>query len=62
MPIIEVNMLEGRDDKTKAAIIRELTDGFCRATGNKPDSVRVILRDVPHASWGAGGVPREKPK
>ena len=61
MPIIDISMLEGRSDETKAEIIKEITDAFCRVTGNAPDSVKVLLRDVPHANWGAAGMPKEKP-
>lgn len=61
MPIIEVNMLAGRDRETRAKIIKELTDGFVRATGNAPESVRIILRDVAHENWGVAGVPKEPP-
>ncbi len=61
MPIIDISMLEGRSDEMKAEIIREVTAAFCRVTGNPPDSVRVLLRDVPHASWGVAGLPKETP-
>ncbi|MGB2487879.1 MAG: tautomerase family protein [Candidatus Puniceispirillales bacterium] len=56
MPIIRVEMFKGRDRDTRRAIIKELTDGFCRATGAKPDVVDVVLVDVDKADWGKGGV------
>jgi 4-oxalocrotonate tautomerase len=56
MPIIRVEMFKGRDLDTRRAIIKELTDGFCRATGAKPDVVDVVLVDVDQQDWGKGGI------
>ncbi len=56
MPIIRVEMFEGRDRDQKRKIISEVTDGFCRATGASPESVNVILTDVSQDEWGRGGV------
>jgi len=60
MPIIEINMLEGRDDAKKAELIREVTNTVMRVLGSKPEAVRVLIRDVPHANWGTAGMPKEK--
>jgi 4-oxalocrotonate tautomerase len=49
-------MFKGRDRDTRRAIIKELTDGFCRATGAKPDVVDVVLVDVDQQDWGKGGI------
>ena len=56
MPIIRVEMFEGRDRAQKRKIISEVTAGFCRATGASPESVNVILTDVSQDEWGRGGV------
>ena len=56
MPIIRVEMFEGRDRDQKRKIISEVTDGFCRATGASPESVHVILTDVSQDEWGRGGI------
>lgn len=56
MPMIRVEMFKGRDRDTRRAIIKEMTDGFCRATGAKPESVQVILVDVDKEDWGYAGV------
>lgn len=55
MPFIEINMLEGRTDETKADLIREVTETVCRVLESPPERVRIIIRDVPHVNWGAGG-------
>ena len=56
MPIIRVEMFEGRDRDQKRKIISEVTDGFCCATGASPESVNVILTDVSQDEWGRGGI------
>lgn len=55
MPIIRVELFEGRDRDMKRKIIKEVTDGFCRATEASPDTVHVILSDVSKEDWGRGG-------
>lgn len=62
MPIIQIDMLEGRDTDMRAEIIREVTDAFCRTTGNRPETVHVVLRDIPLDSWGQGGVTKAEQK
>jgi len=57
MPIIRVEMFEGRDVEMKSRIIKEVTDGYCRATGADPEAVHVVLTDVSKDDWGRGGVP-----
>ena len=56
MPIIRIEMFEGRDRDQKRKIISEVTDGFCHATGASPESVNVILTDVSQDEWGRGGI------
>ncbi len=57
MPIIRIEMFEGRDRDAKRAIIKEVTDGFMRATGASADSVHVVLTDVSKEDWGRSGAP-----
>ncbi|MDB5851297.1 MAG: tautomerase [Rhodoferax sp.] len=61
MPLIEVTFIEGRSLAAKAALIGELTEAAIRTLDAPRDSVRVILREVPGAHWGVGGVPKISP-
>mgnify|MGYP000058607310 FL=1 len=56
MPIIEVNMLEGRTVTQKRAMIVAITDGVVATLGVKPDSVRVLIREMPAEHFAVGGV------
>jgi 4-oxalocrotonate tautomerase len=54
MPIITVNLLTGRDQARKSALIREIADAAVRTLGVPLASVRVILNEVPPEHWGIG--------
>jgi 4-oxalocrotonate tautomerase len=54
MPIITVNLLTGRDQAKKSALIREVADAAVRTLGVPLASVRVILNEVPPEHWGIG--------
>ena len=55
MPIIHVELLEGRSVDQKRRLATELTDAFVRTCGGDPAAVRVLLRDVPPTDWAIGG-------
>ena len=55
MPIIHVEMLEGRTTDQKRTLASELTDAFIRSCGGDASSVRVVMCDVPAENWAIGG-------
>jgi 4-oxalocrotonate tautomerase len=56
MPIANVMILEGRPPQMKQALIRSVTAAIVETLQVKPESVRVILQEVPPEHWGIGGV------
>ncbi len=56
MPMIRVEMFKGRNREQKRALVKELTDGFIRACGGKPESVQVVIADVDKEDWGVAGI------
>ena len=54
MPIITINLLTGRDQDKKKALIREVADATVRTLGVPLASIRVILNEVPPEHWGIG--------
>lgn len=56
MPLIHVEMLEGRSEEIKEQLIAELTDTTVSVLGVNRESIRVVLVDVPKSHWGIGGV------
>jgi 4-oxalocrotonate tautomerase len=56
VPLIHVEMLEGRSEEIKEQLIAELTDTTVSVLGVNRESIRVVLVDVPKSHWGIGGV------
>jgi len=55
MPLIQVDMFEGRTDEQIKIYVRALTDTTCQLLGCTPEDVTIILRDVPRSRWSIGG-------
>ncbi|MDF1748927.1 MAG: tautomerase family protein [Alphaproteobacteria bacterium] len=55
MPIIRVEMFKGRTRDQKRALVEELTAGFVKACGGKPDGLHVLITEVEKEDWGASG-------
>ncbi len=62
MPIAIIHLMEGRDDEKKARAIAAVTQALVESLGVKPDSVRVILQEVPKTQWGIAGKPASATK
>jgi 4-oxalocrotonate tautomerase len=60
MPIAHIHIMEGRDSEQKERLIAEVTDAICRSLGALPESVRVIIQEMPKAHFGIGGVSAQK--
>ena len=56
MPIAHLQILQGREAPLKAALIRAVTAAIVDSLKVKPESVRVIITEVPPEHWGIGGV------
>ncbi|GAB0170888.1 2-hydroxymuconate tautomerase [Lysinibacillus sp. CTST325] len=55
MPIVQIQLLEGRSVEQKKKIIQEVTATIVQTAQVPKDSVRVILIEVPPIHWGTGG-------
>ena len=55
MPTIHVEMFEGRTLDQRRKLVKELTDGTCKALGVQPDSVQIILTDIKKENWAEAG-------
>ena len=55
MPIIKVEMLEGRSTDQKKELVQSLTREMVRVTGCGLDSVYVVIDEVKKENWGLGG-------
>lgn len=55
MPIIRIEMWEGRTLEQKRELVEVLTRETARIAGTDPDSIYIIIEDVKKENWGAGG-------
>jgi 4-oxalocrotonate tautomerase len=56
MPLVQIDLLEGRSEERIADVMREVTDAVARSLEIPTDRVRVIVRDVPRTHWAVAGV------
>lgn len=64
MPVVIVEMYEGRTLAQKRALVQAITDAMVKHADAKPDGLHVIIHDVPKENWaraGKLGVDREAP-
>ena len=54
MPVVVVEMWEGRSTDEKRQLARDLTDAFVKI-GIPAAAVNVIMRDNPRSCWAIGG-------
>lgn len=55
MPIIRVELLEGRTREQKQAFAKAVTDSFVATCGGTPQSVQVVFQNVASDDWAAAG-------
>ena len=56
MPIITVNMIEGRTVDQKRKLVAEMTDTVVRTLSVKPEDVKIILQDMAKHDYAIAGV------
>ena len=61
MPIIDITILEGRPYEKKRALIKEVTEATIRTLDARPETVRVIVRDVHPSHFAVAGEPKGPP-
>jgi 4-oxalocrotonate tautomerase len=55
MPIVRIDLLEGRTPERKVDLIRRVTEAVVAALDVRPEQVRVLLSEVPPEHWAIGG-------
>lgn len=55
MPIIQAQLLEGRSPETIERLIENVTRAVADSLDADPQTVRVIVQEVPTSHWGIGG-------
>lgn len=55
MPIITVEMFNGRTLEQKRDLAKILTEGYVSICGGKQESVQIIFHDIDRSNWSVGG-------
>jgi len=55
VPVVTVEMWEGRSRRQKRALVAAITEAMVRHAGAKPDHLHVIIHEVPKQNWGRAG-------
>jgi 4-oxalocrotonate tautomerase len=55
MPIVRIEMLQGRTPAMKDELIVRVTDAVVTTLGVDPEQVRVLLYELPPEHWAVGG-------
>ncbi|HLW49097.1 MAG TPA: 2-hydroxymuconate tautomerase [bacterium] len=56
MPVVRIEMYEGRSIEQKRELVRGVTDVVARVTGNPADAVHVIIEEIKRENWSIGGL------
>ncbi len=54
MPVVNVEMWDGRTIEQKKILIEGITAAFCKI-GVPAEAVHIIINDIPKCNWGTGG-------
>ena len=60
MPIINVQILEGRTAEKISDVIRNITNTVSETLEAPKESIRVIVTEIPNTHWGVAGVPKSE--
>lgn len=55
MPLIHVELLEGRSVEQKRAYAKAVTDITCELLGCKADAVRIVLQEMKRENYAIAG-------
>lgn len=56
MPIVRIDLFEGRSREQKRELVRGITEVVARTCGVSPDGVHVLINERTRENWGRGAV------
>lgn len=58
MPIVQIQILQGREQKQIQHLIMNVTDAVAKSLEVDTERVRVLVTEIPDTHWGVGGKPK----
>ena len=55
MPIVSINIIEGRSDEQKERMIDAVSDALASSLDAPKESVRIMINEMPKQHFGIGG-------
>ncbi len=55
MPIVHIELIEGRTQEQKDAMVRDVTDAIVKNTGAQKENVHIIISDMTKGNYAVGG-------
>jgi len=55
MPIIHIELVEGRTEEQKKNLMKKVTEAVCDAVNVTPDRVRIIVNTIKKSDYAVGG-------
>lgn len=56
MPVVIVEMWEGRTVEQKRALVQAITAAMVEHAKTDPEHLHVVIHDVPRHDWGRAGI------
>ena len=58
MPIVQIDMLQGRTVEQKREMVKKVTDAIVETTNCPPQAVTIVIREMSEENLGSSGVLR----
>ena len=55
MPIVNIQLIEGRSVEKKRELVKKVTEAICESVDVTPDHVRIILNDMAKEDYAVAG-------
>ncbi|MBO0427688.1 4-oxalocrotonate tautomerase [Vagococcus fluvialis] len=55
MPIVHIELLEGRTQEQKNEMVKEVTEAIVKTTGANRDAVHIVINDMEKGNYAVGG-------
>jgi len=55
MPLITVQMFEGRTVEQKRELVEAITEAVVRIAKTTPEATQIIITDIPKHNWASAG-------
>jgi 4-oxalocrotonate tautomerase len=53
MPVVTVQMWEGRTPEQKRRLMQALTQAMVEHAGARPEALHIVLHEIPKENWGS---------